>query len=625
MKKLSLLASSAFIAFQSLSAQDVTISVDASADNKTVSPYIYGRNNNLSDKPSSPTSASNIQMLKDAGVTFFREFGGNNGTKYNWRKKLTSHPDWYNNNYTHDWDFTAQEMQDNFPGAQGMWSFQLIGYAASNTENNFNDWEYNQSGWWTGVGQNLAGGGIPDEEGEKAKTEGDIDLYLEEWPADSSVAILDHWFGDDGLGLDKSTIQYWSMDNEPEIWNGTHDDVMPDLITAEEFMQRYFELAKKAREKFPEIKLCGPIAANEWQWYAWNNSVIEYKGAKYPWLEYFILRCAEEQKETGVRMLDVVDLHFYPNLSKSSDLLQSHRVYFDKDYDYPDANGVKLTTGGWDDNITNEYIFERCNEWLTKYMGEDHNIGLGLTEYGTPYGYDEVMVNAITYASILEVFAENNVEIFTPFFWKTGMWEVLHLFTNYSYSNSVKAESDNEEMVSAFTTINSAKDSLTVILINRSETETKNTDVNIANFTLKDGNYESFQLADLPANETFKSHTKNALVASTASVANQTLTVSLPPLSVTAVVLSPEPVSVTDIKEKVADVKAYPVPVHDELNIRSASRINKLEIIDQIGKTIKTADCNSYFEQIDCSALSNGVYTVYVYTAEGVAVKQLIK
>ena len=51
--------------------------------------------------------------------------------------------------------------------------------------------------------------------------------------------------------------KYWSMDNEPEIWEGTHDDVYPVQPDAEEFMQKYFEVAKKARASYPGIKLIG--------------------------------------------------------------------------------------------------------------------------------------------------------------------------------------------------------------------------------------------------------------------------------------------------------------------------------------------------------------------------------
>jgi hypothetical protein len=70
----------------SVHAQDVTITVDATINKKIVSPYIYGRNESF-DKAAT--------FYKDAGLRFARMNAGNNATKYNWRKKITSHPDWY--------------------------------------------------------------------------------------------------------------------------------------------------------------------------------------------------------------------------------------------------------------------------------------------------------------------------------------------------------------------------------------------------------------------------------------------------------------------------------------------------------------------------------------------------
>jgi hypothetical protein len=116
---------------------------------------------------------------------------------------------------------------------------------------------------------------------------------------------------------------------------------MKTQIPAEEFMQLYFKVAKAARAKFPGIKLSGPVPANEWQWYRYGSDGISYKGKKYCWLEYFILRIAEEEKETGIKLLDILDIHFYPSSSKAEELVQYYRVFFDRNYIYPEANGVK--------------------------------------------------------------------------------------------------------------------------------------------------------------------------------------------------------------------------------------------------------------------------------------------
>src|SRR5574344_1225602 len=112
-------------------AQDVTITVNAHQNKRAVSPYIYGLNNNY-DKPA--------QFYKDAGVRFSRLNQGNNATKYNWRKKISSHPDWYNNVYANDWDAKSLKIANNNPEMQAMWAFQLLGRVASSTEHNFNDW-----------------------------------------------------------------------------------------------------------------------------------------------------------------------------------------------------------------------------------------------------------------------------------------------------------------------------------------------------------------------------------------------------------------------------------------------------------------------------------------------------
>src|ERR1035437_6695193 len=161
-----------------INAQTVNITVDVTQNRKAVLPGIYGINNALSDDPSKPLASANWQRLKDAGVKLFRDNHGNNSTKYNWRLKLSSSPDWYNNVYPSDWDYAAKSLQTNIPGAQGLFALQLIGKAASDATHNFDDWGYNHAAWWPGVNQNLAGGGTvdPTYNSTKALVEGNTSL-----------------------------------------------------------------------------------------------------------------------------------------------------------------------------------------------------------------------------------------------------------------------------------------------------------------------------------------------------------------------------------------------------------------------------------------------------------------
>jgi Glycoside hydrolase family 44/Secretion system C-terminal sorting domain len=582
------LALCAFSVF--LNAQNIQIMVDATANKKAVSPYLYGRNNSLSSNllTNDPNTIISWQLLKDAGVTIFRDNGGNNSTKYNWRRKLSSHPDWYNNVYANDWDIAASRLQQNMPTAQGIWAFQLIGKAAKTNANNFKDWDYNRSQWWEGVNQNLAGGGAPNTSGGgKALREGTPSLYLEDWPADSTTGILDYWFNKSGLNIDSTKVRYWNMDNEPEIWNGTHDDIMPTQTPAEDFMQRYFSVAKKAREKFPKIKLMGPVPANEWQWYNYNNDAVTDNGVKYPWLEFFIKRIAEEQQRTGIRLLDLIDIHYYPSTTKTEEIVQYHRTFFDKTYIYPEANGVRRVNGGWDASQNKEYIFARCQEWLAKYMGSNHGVTLAMTETGIN---DNISPNvtAVWYASMMGEFMRNGVEIFTPWSWQKGMWETLHLFSRYNNPTLTEATSSDETTVSAYSTISKNNDSLTIMLVNRAVSGTKTINLNLKSFTLSNPNISTLTLNDLPNTETFVSHTQNALKKSTVIASGNLLNLSLPPMSVTAVLINGKAgITPTNDIETAQNWRIYPNPATDRLTIEMDKSEDNVQffLIDLLGKT----------------------------------------
>jgi len=510
-------------------AQNVTITVNATQNKRLISPYIYGRNEGF-DKP--------VQFYKDAGLRFARMNGGNNATGYNWRKKITVHPDWYNNVYGTDWDASAQNIAANFPDIQGMFAFQLMGRVASNTNNNFNDWAYNQSQYWSGVGQNLAGGGTPDPNGgSKALVEGNTNLFTEPWPADSSAGILNHWFGTNGIGLNNKQFVYWNMDNEVDIWSGTHDYAMPTQISASAFMDRYIELAKKAKALYPGIKLCGPVATSEWQWYKWSNESIYVNGRYYPWIEYFIKRLGDEYKATGIKLVDVVDIHNYPWYnSDDAAALQGHRIYYDTTYDYPGSNGIKTSTGGWDNSLTKQYIFKRINGWLDEEFGANHGITCGVSEWGT-MSSSNPSLESVIYASHLGVFANNGVELFSPWNWSTGMWETLHLFSRNAKKYSVASTSSLENTVSAYSSVNENADSLTVMLVNRDMTASRTVTINLSNFAVANGNYQTLQLSSLPATETFVSQTQNALKQNTVAVNSNAFTITVPALSTTAILL----------------------------------------------------------------------------------------
>ena len=112
---------------------------------------------------------------------------------------------------------------------------------------------------------------------------------------------------------------------------------------------------------------------------------------------------------------------------------------------------------------------------------------------------------------------------------ESGNGETLHLFSRYGHSTEVGSKSSDEVTVSAYPTVNANRDSMTVILVNRSQTAAQTVDMTIDNFKVADGDYVTEQLANLSTTETFVSHTNNALRQGSVTVKSNALTATVPP------------------------------------------------------------------------------------------------
>ena len=71
-----------------------------------------------------------------------------------------------------------------------------------------------------------------------------------------------------GMGLDPKHFLYFHLDNEPECWSSTHDDVCPKPMTPEQCVQKYVAVAKELRTRYPQVKILAPgFTAEASTWY----------------------------------------------------------------------------------------------------------------------------------------------------------------------------------------------------------------------------------------------------------------------------------------------------------------------------------------------------------------------
>lgn len=608
-------------------AETILISIDGNATPHKMSRYIYGKNNSTNDDSTKATTDSMWTLINESGIGILRENSGNNLTKYNFHRRVASHPDWYNRVHDQNWDYEIQTIQENAPQVQVMYGLPILGWVGANSEYNFKDWDWyiSHGNKWLNTAQNVTGKGAepnPDN-GKNALVDGDISTYLKEWPTDSCVGILDHWFGENGLGIDRSKTLYWALDNEPEIWHMTHDDVQKEPVKPEEYIEKYVRVAKAARAKYPDLKLIGPICANEWQWFAGpDRKDLTIDGRYWPWLEYIIKRIAEEEKKCGMKLLDVFALHYYPINFSDEEILQTHRIYFDENYIYPKANGVKLINGGWDETQSKVYIFKRCQEWMKEYMGEDDIRAFGITETGIESNDPDI--NSVWYGSMMGEFMKHNLEFFIPWSWKTGMWETLHLFARYNKEYYLPSTSGNDSIVSVHTSISADKDSMSILLINRSIKDEIETEIQLKNYEVSDGEYRLSQLSDLPEEETFISHTINALKEKSVMVQNGKATITLPPLSTSTLQLCKT--EQTELHEQKNPIlRVYPTYAVSCLYVEGLNEKATIQLISTDGKVVLKKETQQTNEKIDISNLPSGYYLCAVTMNDVTKTVQIVK
>jgi len=219
----------------------------------------------------------------------------------------------------------------------------------------------------------------------------------------------------------------------------------------------------------------------------------------------------------------------------------------------------------------------------------------------------------------LGTFAENNVEILTPWNWDRGQWETVHLFTQYTGKIAVRStNSSNNLTVSAYSSINDAKDTLSIALVNRDVNNSQAVKITPKNAKYSDGKVNCYQLSNLPATETFKSSTDNALVSSEIDITGGSIAMSLPKLSVTVVRI---PLGVISGIKQVENEKfrIYPNPAKQQVTIET-SGLNgetKITISDMSGKLIQTYQLKNSAQtkvSIDISSFEKGSYIVNLYS-----------
>jgi hypothetical protein len=160
----------------------------------------------------------------------------------------------------------------------------------------------------------------------------------------------------------RRVVYEYILDNEPALWDSTHRDVHPDPTTYDELLEKTIAYGTAVRLGDPDAIIAGPA---EWGWPGYFFSAKDAKAGfqlkpdrrahgDQPLLAWYLKKLAEHEKKSGIKILDVLDVHIYP---------QGENVQG------PDGQGGD--GGGGTDRSTNDLRFRTTRSlWDRDYKDE---------------------------------------------------------------------------------------------------------------------------------------------------------------------------------------------------------------------------------------------------------------
>lgn len=309
-------------------------------------------------------------------------------------------------------------------------------------------------------------------------------------PTETSIAVdetfqkrwIEHLIGQFGTAS-SGGVGYYSLDNEPMIWQYNHRDVHPQPSSFDSVTQKGITYAKMVKAIDPNAKVIGPSV---WGWQAYFYSGLDWTvpdrhidreaHGNLPFLVYYLQEMARFERENGYRLLDYLDVHYYPQGSGEESVFAIEGAG-DEDVQ---ARRLRSTQELWNEEwVAESWINEPIGSLrvLRRWIDEHYpKTKLSLSEYR--WGGLESINGALAQADVLGIFGRERVDM--AFLWDAPAigWPgdfAIRMYRNYDgkggrFGNiALTASSPNEQAVSIYAATRSFDDAVTVMVINKTK------------------------------------------------------------------------------------------------------------------------------------------------------------
>jgi Glycoside hydrolase family 44 len=446
----------------------VSLQVDCRAPGHPISPYIYGI----------------AGSVADTGATA-RRWGGNPTTRYNWQLGTVNvGKDWFFENGKGG-DYRAFLSGNQAAHLLSALTVPTIGWVAKDTQS---------VGFPVSVyGPQQAHDPNRPDAGNGVRADG-VAIHPKS-PTVTSVEappeMMQKWVeairAQDQKTQSRSVGLYF-LDNEPSLWNTNHRDVHPDPETYDELLDRTIRYGTAIRNADPQALIAGPT---EWGWTGYFYSAQDATSGvtmrpdrrahgDMPLLPWYLKQLREHDRATGKRVLDVLDVHFYP---------QGAGVYSGNADPATAALRLRSTRALWDPTYKDESwigepvrLLPRLKEWVQQnYPG----LAISIGEYN--FGGEQHMSGALALAEALGRFGSAGIDY--AFYWfepppKSPVYWAFRAFRDFDGKQgqflSRSVDTKMASNVSLFASRDESGKHMVLIALNMEPTTTEQASIGLA-------------------------------------------------------------------------------------------------------------------------------------------------
>lgn len=507
-------------------ASDVSFTIRSDQGVKPISPFIYGANNVDFSKPRTRHLA-------------LGRSGGNRLTAYNWENNASNAgSDWFHQNdgLISSSDTPGVGITDGITAAFAnnvamVVTVPTIGYVAADKNGggdvaqtpNYLQVRFRQS--------------VPKKNAPFTTTPdtGDAFVYQDEWVHFLKLKYPTAF-------SDARKRLFFSLDNEPDLWAYTHARLRGSTgtqgapLTYAEIVRRSTDYAAAIKDVAPAALVFGPVNYG-WAGMTGLQGASDAQGRDF--LDFYLAQMKARETSAGRRLLDVLDFHWYPE-----DRGGGVRVTGTETDAAVVAARLNAPRSLWDASFTepswigaNTGPVQLLRRMQAKIDALYPGTKLAITEYN--YGGNQHISGGIAQADVLGIFGREG--LFAAAFWPLAdnndyTWGGFEMFRNFDGAGgafgdtSIQAQGSDTAQASVYASVDAANPNrLVVVAINRSAAA-RTAAVRIWH-TVALGKGRVYAL-------TAASSQPQAAAPITLSQKNA-LQLSLPPLSVSTLVLTP--------------------------------------------------------------------------------------